>query len=234
MVVLPCGQFWMGANERDDKFASILEKPRHSVEIPHPFAMGRFPVTFAQWDAFARSHGEVHPPCDHGWGRGSLPVCNVSWNDASAYVQWLSKLTHRHYRLPSESEWEYACRAGTNTVFSIGNSISIAQANFLYLDFGNRPGVGRPVAVGFYPANGFGLFDMHGNVGELVADGWHNDFRGAPDDGSVWNGEDENPWRVMRGGGWDGMPRILRAAFRDWVRRDQRMDNLGFRVACDL
>jgi formylglycine-generating enzyme required for sulfatase activity len=224
----------MGASEREDKFASILEKPRHSVEIRRPFAMGQYPVTFQQWDVFARDYTTVHLPGDHGWGRGRLPVCNVSWDDALAYVRWLSQVTHRPYRLPSESEWEYACRAGTNTVFNTGNSISISQANFLYLDFGNRPGVGRPVAVGFYPANGFGLFDMHGNVCELIGDGWHSNFVGAPADGSPWSGGDESPWRVVRGGGWDGMPRILRAAFRDWVRRDQRLDNMGFRVACDL
>ena len=120
------------------------------------------------------------------------------------------------------------------SVFATGNSISIDQANFLYLDFGDKPGVGHPTDVGSYPPSAFGLCDMHGNVCELVSDVWHDTFANAPTDGSSWNQPAESPWRVVRGGGWDGLPRVLRSAFRDWVRRDQRMDNMGFRIACDV
>jgi len=224
----------MGANDSDDKFASVLERPRHRVEIRYSLAMGRFPVTFNEWDVFATDKPRAHVPSDGGWGRGRLPVFNVSWNDAREYVRWLSKKTGRGYRLPSEAEWEYCCRAGTTSVFSTGDDISISQANFLYMDFGDRPGVGRPAPVGSYPPNAFGLYDMHGNVCELVADAWHDGYTGAPADGRAWNETAENSWHVARGGGWDAMSRILRAAFRDWVRMDQRMDNIGFRVVCEL
>jgi formylglycine-generating enzyme required for sulfatase activity len=234
MVVVPPGQFWMGATDGDDKFASIVEKPRHTVEIGHSIAIGRYPVTFDEWDAYVRGAPAAHRPADHGWGRGRLPVCNVSWDDARNYVKWLSEASGRGYRLPSEAEWEYCCRGGAGGVFATGAGISVRQANFLHLDFGDRPGVGRPVAVGFYPANGFGLYDMHGNVCELVADVWHDTYAGAPADGSAWEAPARSAWRVVRGGGWDALPRILRCAFRDWVRRDQRLDNMGFRVACDL
>jgi len=158
----------------------------------------------------------------------------VSWDDAIGYTRWLSEKSGRHFRLPSEAEWEYCCRAGTDTIFSTGNSISIKDANFLYLDFGGRPGVGKLVEVGSYSPNAFGLYDMHGNVCELVADVWHADYVDAPTNGIAWNEPTSSPWRVVRGGGWDALPRVLRSAFRDWIRRDQKMDNVGFRVACDM
>jgi formylglycine-generating enzyme required for sulfatase activity len=234
MVVMPAGGFWMGADDEQDKFASLLEKPRHRVQFKNSFAIARWPVTFQQWDQYCDANLDAHRPCDSGWGRGRKPVINVSWNDATAYVKWLSQTGDRKFRLPTEAEWEYCCRAGTSSVFATGNSISITQANFLYLDFGDKPGVGKPVDVGSYPPNEFGLYDMHGNVCELVSDVWHDTFAGAPSDGSSWNEPSPSPWRVVRGGGWDGLPRVLRSAFRDWVRRDQRMDNMGFRIACDV
>ncbi len=234
MVGIPPGEFLMGANDDDDKFASVLEMPRHKVEINYPFAISLSPVTFEQWDAFADNGYPAYKPDDNGWGRGRLPVCRVSWNDAQAYAMWISKQTGRAYRLPSEAEWEYCCRAGTTSTFSTGEQISIQQANFLFLDFGDRPGLGRPAPVASYAANAFGLYDMHGNICELVADAWHGSYAGAPDDGSSWMHQANGQWRVVRGGGWDAMPRILRSAFRDWVHRDQRLDNMGFRIACTL
>ena len=150
------------------------------------------------------------------------------------FVGWLSQSTGRRYRLPSEAEWEYGCRAGTSDVFNTGNSISVEQANYLYTDFRGRPGLGRPVAAGSYPPNAFGLCDMHGNVCQLVADVWHDDYANAPADGSARDGRPESTLRVVRGGGWDAMPRILRCAYRDWAHRAARFDNVGFRVACDL
>ncbi len=234
MVVLPPGKFWMGANDAEDKFASVLEKPLHQVEIGRYFAVGRCPVTFAQWDAYADSDLSAHRPDERGWGRGQLPVINVSWEDAEAYTDWLSQATGRRYRLLSEAEWEYGCRAGSGGVFATGGGIDVKDANFLYLDFGDKPGLGHPVPVGSYPPNAMGLCDMHGNVCELVADAWHDSYAGAPADGSAWGESSASMWHVVRGGGWDGLPRILRAAFRDWIHHIQRMDNVGFRVACDL
>jgi formylglycine-generating enzyme required for sulfatase activity len=234
MIVVPAGRFDMGANETNDKFASVVEKPRHQVEIPQAFGIGRFPVTFEEWDAFAEGNNEEHQPDDRGWGRGRLPVFNVSWEDAQAYLSWLSANTGRWYRLLSEAEWEYCCRAGSTGVFTAGNDLTIKDANFLYMDFGDRPGKGCPMPVGSFQPNAFGLCDMLGNVSELVADEWHDSFAGAPADGSVWGEFSPSMWRVVRGGGWDGLPRILRAAFRDWVYHHQRLDNMGFRVACNL
>jgi formylglycine-generating enzyme required for sulfatase activity len=233
MVPIRPGAYWMGATEGDDKFASVVEKPRHYVEIGYNFAVGRYPITFEQWDAYSRANPSAQRADDAGWGRGKVPAINVSWEDAVGYTRWLSLGTGRPYRLLSEAEWEYCCRAGAGTVFAGGTEISVGDANFLYLDFGDRPGVGRPVAVGAYPANAFGLYDMQGNVCELVADVFHDHYANAPGDGSAWE-KGNGRYRVVRGGGWDGMPRILRAAFRDWVPADQRMDNMGFRVACTL
>ncbi len=234
MVVIPPGSFWMGADQDGDKFASAVERPLHRVEIGYQFAVSRFPITFADWDLFLEAMPDEHRPSNCGWGRGRLPVINVSWNDAVRYTHWLSQKTGRDYRLLSEAEWEYCCRATTNSLFNTGSHLSVDQANFLYTDFRERPGVGRPIPVGSYPPNAFGLFDMHGNVCELVADGWHDNYDGAPVDGSAWENGGSSNWCVVRGGGWDAMPRILRSAFRDWMRRDQRMDNVGFRVACRI
>jgi formylglycine-generating enzyme required for sulfatase activity len=233
-VTVPAGSFWMGADDADDRFASPLEKPRHEVVIARPFGIGRTPVTFDEWDAYAADAGAYLPP-DRGWGRGRNPVVGVSWDDASAYAQWLAARAGRAYRLPSEAEWEYCCRAGTRTVFQTGSDISVDQANYLYTDFRERPGLGRLVEAGSYPPNAFGLFDMHGNVCELVEDAWHDHYEGAPLDGSAWAApQADRPWRVVRGGGWDAMPRLLRCAYRDWIHRGQRLDNVGFRVACDV
>jgi formylglycine-generating enzyme required for sulfatase activity len=224
----------MGSSDEDDRFSSVVEKPRHRIRIAAPFAIGRYPITFAEWDQYAASDPTARRPNDFGWGRGKLPVVDISWEDAFGYTAWLARETGRRYRLPSEAEWEYCCRAGSDRLFSGGDALTIKHANFLYLDFGDRPGVGKPTPVGSYPPNKFGLYDMHGNVAEFVADAWHDSFAGAPADGSAWEGISASMWRVVRGGGWDGLPRILRCAFRDWIHHGARYDNVGFRVACDL
>jgi formylglycine-generating enzyme required for sulfatase activity len=224
MVAIGAGEYWMGADDEEDKFASVLEKPRHRVRIARPFLMGRTPVTFEEWDVYAEAVAGAHRPDDAGWGRGRLPVFNVSFDDASAYVQWLAAESGLPYQLPTEEQWEYCCRAGSESVFSTGGKIELSQANFLYMDFGGKLGVGRPVPVGSYPPNAFGLYDMHGNVCELVADPWRDGYAAAAE---------SEYWRVVRGGGWDALPRILRCAFRDWVGRDQRLDNMGFRLVCE-
>lgn len=221
MVEVPAGKFIMGENE-GDKFANNTERPSHRVTISADFALGKFPVTVGEFRRFYNDHAEEDDE--------SLPIVRVSWRDATEYCQWLAERTGREYRLPSEAEWEYACRAGSQTPFACGNEISTTDANFLYNENGVRIGVGRRSAVGSFAANGFGLYDMHGNVCEWIADTWHPDYSGAPDDGSAWV-ERGDARCVIRGGGWDYLPRLLRSSWRDWRTAEQRTDNVGFRVA---
>ena len=192
---------------------------------PNPLAVGRYPVTFDEYDHFAAATKRKQPN-DQGWGRGRRPVINVSWDDAKAYVQWLAAETRQPYRLLSEAEWEYACRAGTTTRFWWGDEVTSENANF----GGN---VGRTSEVGSYPASPFRLYDMHGNIWEWVEDRWHDTYEGAPDQGSAWI-EGKHSGRVVRGGSWGGDPRSLRAAFRDRDGTDIRDNVLGFRVARTL
>lgn len=191
MVAIPPGRFHMGAAEGEEG-ASKDEFPQHEVRIDYPFALGEHTVTFAEWDAALAAGAQLEKPDDVGWGRDRRPVINVSWENAQAYLAWLNErlgLEGRPdaYRLPSEAEWEYACRAGTATPFSFGQTISKSQAQFSEGKFGSAD---QTAAVGSFPANPFGLYDMHGNVWEWCADGWHDDYTGAPTDGSVWDGED--------------------------------------------
>jgi formylglycine-generating enzyme required for sulfatase activity len=234
VVRISTGKFWIGSDPEQDKFASPVEQPRQLIHIAHSFAIGRYPITFHEWDEYAQQNPDLRVVDDGGFGRGRQPVIGVCWDEAMGYANWLSTVTGRRYRLPSEAEWEYCCRAGSSDIFAPGNSISPDDANFLYLDFGDRPGLGRPTPVGSYPANAFGLFDMHGNVVELVEDGWFGDYVSMSLDGRARRVGEDVPLRVVRGGGWDGLPRILRCAFRDWIHRQARYDNVGFRVACDL
>jgi formylglycine-generating enzyme required for sulfatase activity len=218
MVVVPAGEFLMGSNKHNDA------KPLHRVHIMAPFAVGRFAVTFAQWDA-ARL---AHKPSDQGWGRTRRPVIDVSWEDAKAYVGWLSQRTGREYRLLSEAEWEYCCRAGTTTRYAFGDSIAASLAQF---SEGKAGSAGRTVEVGTSPPNAWGLYDMHGNVWEWCADNWHGNYKGAPQDGTVWAGGDVS-LRVVRGGSWNVVdPDNLRSAVRYRVQPHNRYNDVGFRVA---
>jgi formylglycine-generating enzyme required for sulfatase activity len=221
LIELSAGEFTMGENE-GDKFANNTERPAHRVKIFANFSLGKFPVTAGEFRTFSRSHS----PEDVN----ELPVTRVSWDHATAYCEWLTEQTGRKYRLPSEAEWEFACRAGSRGPFACGNDISTNAANFLYDENGLRVGIGRRSAVGSFPPNGFGLHDMHGNVCEWVADTWHPDYRGAPEDGRAWTARGESR-RVIRGGAWDYMPRLLRSSWRDWRLGDQHADNIGFRIA---
>ena len=191
LVVIPAGPFLMGSPDSEEE-RRREEGPQHQVTISRPFALGRYAVTFDEYDAFC-ADSDREQPGDEGWGRGSRPVINVSWNDAVAYCAWLSGQTGQAYRLPSEAEWEYACRAGTATPFSTGTCLSTDQANY----DGNHPYSGCPkgqyreetVEVGSLKApNPWGLHDMHGNVWEWVQDSWHDSYRRAPDGGSAWEG----------------------------------------------
>lgn len=215
MVILPAGEFIMGSNEYDTM------KPPHKVTIARPFAIGKFEVTFAEWDACAADGGCTYRPSDQGWGRGRRPVINVSWHDAKEYVGWLSRKTGKSYRLLSEAEWEYAARGGTTTRYAFGDTISKSHA--LY-------SAGKTAEVGSFSANRFGLNDMHGNVWEWVEDAWHPNYQGAPVDGSVWQGGDAT-YHVLRGGSWNDYPGILRSDVRGRYPPDVRIDYIGFRVA---
>ena len=224
MVTVPAGSFVMGSpageEGRDDD-----EGPQRTVTIGRAFAVGKFEVTFAEWDACVAGGGcNGYRPEDRGWGRGNRPVIYVNWNDAQAYVQWLSNRTGKRYRLLSEAEWEYVARAGTTTPFSFGNTITPAQARFAS---------DRTAAVGSFPANRFGLHDMHGNVWEWTEDCYNGSYAGAPSDGSAWrSGDCSRP--VLRGGSWYNYPRYLRSAGRDGNDPSHRVNYVGFRVARTL
>jgi formylglycine-generating enzyme required for sulfatase activity len=235
MVIIPAGRFVMGSPEyeegRDD-----VEGTQHFVTIAEPFALGRYPVTFDEYDEFAAVTGR-EPPGDAEWGRGQRPVINVAWQDADAYAAWLSQQTGKPYRLPSEAEWEYACRAGTTTAFHVGPTISTDQANYdgNYTYGSGKEGVYREqtVPVTSFPGNAFGLHDMHGNVWEWCADAWHHSYLFAPRDGTAWIAGGETV-RVLRGGAWTCDPRLLRCATRGRSFFSFQSVLIGFRVARTL
>jgi len=184
MVVIPTGSFWMGSPEDEpDRFE--CEGPRHRVEISRAFALGRTAVTFEEYDRFVEATGR-NRPSDNDWGSGSRPVIDVSWDDVLAYAAWLCEQASRCYRLPTEAEWEYAARAGTETPYSTGACIHTDQANYNgnddYNECGSKTGVfrGKTVPTGSLPPSPWGLHEMHGNVWEWVQDCWHEGYSGAP------------------------------------------------------
>ena len=210
------------------------ERPVHPVRIPKPFAMSRYVVTFDEYDVFARLTNR-QLPADEGWGRGRRPVINVSWEDAVAYAEWLSQQTGKRYRLPTEVEWEYAARAGTETAYWWGDEIGKNRAN---CDGCGSPWDNKQTApVGSFSPNSWGLYDTVGNVWEWVQDCWHENYEGAPKDGSrTWEAENDGncALRVGRGGSWGGEPGGVRSANRGWDVPVYRDDDLGFRLAQDL
>jgi formylglycine-generating enzyme required for sulfatase activity len=242
MVAIPAGNFVMGspAVEAD---RGTDEGPQRTVSI-RAFAAGKFEVTFDEWAACTAGGGcRSNPnPSDQGWGRGRRPVIKVSWNDAQEYVQWLSSKTKQHYRLLTEAEWEYAALGGTTGRFSndggekelcqIANGADQSTSYFLKNKACND-GVGEETAlVGRYAANPFGLYDVHGNVWEWVQDCYDNSYAGAPTDGSaVKPGAECASSRVVRGGSWGSVPRLLRSAFRFWYYPSGRRIGIGFRLA---
>jgi formylglycine-generating enzyme required for sulfatase activity len=228
MIVVPAGTFTMGSPTsevgRDDD-----EGPQRSVTIGKPFAVGRFAITFDEWDACVAEGGcNGHKPSDQGWGRGRRPVINVSWYDAKAYVAWLSRATGKGYRLLSEAEREYVTRAGTTTPFWWGTSISTSQAN--YHDGEYRQ---KTVPVDTFQPNAWGLLQVHGNVAEWVEDCYHDSYTGAPFDGSAWGSGGCNS-RVTRGGSWRNWPIFLHAAQRGRDAPHLRSSLVGFRIGRTL
>ena len=231
MLPLPGGVSQMGSPDGE---GYDRERPRHRVSI-RPFAIGRTEVTFDDYDRFAEATGRDKPD-DEGWGRGDRPAINVSWPDATAYADWLSEQTGQRYRLPSEAEWEYAARAGSQTAFWTGDCIDTDQANYDgnydYQDCGAKTGVYRAqtVSTGSLPANAFGLHEVAGNAWEWVQDCWHDSYDEAPDDGSARESGD-CARRVVRGGGWNITPEYVRSAFRFRNNPDDSFLNVGFRLA---
>ena len=244
MVVLSGGTFEMGSPEDEQGYES-MDGPQHEVTVPS-FFMGQYPVTQAQWRVVAampqvNRELEADPSEFKGDNR---PVETVSWFEAMEFCARLSNHTGREYRLPTEAEWEYACRAGTTTPFHFGETITAGLANYdATVTFGSGPeGEYREQTtdVGTFPANGFGLYDMHGNVWEWCLDHWHDNYEGAPNNGSAWidsdeseeKSSDENKSRVVRGGSWYLDPEYCRSAIRYNYTPGDRYYDVGFRVVC--
>ncbi|MYH25021.1 MAG: formylglycine-generating enzyme family protein [Holophagales bacterium] len=255
MVVIPPGSFRMGCSSSP---CSSRELPVHRVTIPRPFAVSKHELTLAQWDACVDRGGcrlaarredlRSGTGADEA-GRGRRPVVSVSWLDARQYVGWLSSETGAEYRLLSESEWEYAARAGTDTLYSFGDDPSDLCAHANHTEIASpsddaldsrepvkrcADNVGdRAAPVGSFSPNGWALFDMHGNVEEWVEDCWNDNYSAPPLDGSAWRDGDCSR-RVVRGGAWNFGPRGLRSTSRNQAEVDKRYANVGFRIARTL
>ena len=223
MVNVPAGRFLMGSSQWNPLDS---QGPMHEVVIGTPFAMSKYEVSFAEYDAFAQASGRSLPD-DEGWGRGTRPVINVSWLDAQEYAQWLSKITGERYRLPSEAEWEYAARAGSSTAYSWGDEIGSNRANCW--GCGSQWDRAKTAPVGSFPANAFGLHDMHGNVSEWVEDCYSDSYAGTPSDGTARVGDDCG-YRVVRGGSWYNGPRASRGGGLPSYLQSE-VEDRGIRVA---
>lgn len=227
MVILPAGRFLMGDlhGHGDDN-----ERPVHEVVIAQSFALSQHEVTFAEYDRFANATNRPLP-ADEGWGRSRQPVVNISWRDAKAYTDWLEEQTGQPYRLPTEAEWEYAARAGTESVYWWGDA---PMDGFAVCDGCGSHWDGQQTApIGSTRANPWGLFDMSGNVDEWVQDCYQPDYRQAPKDGTAKQNSGCNQ-RVMRGGSWFDIPRLIRPSSRYRHPADSSRNSWGFRVALDL
>ena len=230
LVFIPGGVFMMGSPETEEgRYKN--EGPVHEVTVSD-FYMGRYPVTNEEYQRFLETNSQIKEPGywgDRSYNQPRQPVVGVSWYDAKAYAEWAG------LQLPSEAQWEYACRAGTQTRYSWGDKRDCSKANY-----GNSNSEfakeckdinpGKPSAVGNYPPNKFGLYDMHGNVWEWCEDHWHDNYNGAPDDGSVWVAKGEGALRVFRGGSWINFAELCRAASRFRVLPDDRYYSVGFRL----
>jgi formylglycine-generating enzyme required for sulfatase activity len=266
MVPIPAGEFLMGSSE-DELWGRNDERPKHLVRL-EPFSLARTPITQAQWRQVAswqplpaeRWGKELNPDPSYFQNRqgndksdirlfvteantDNRPVEKVSWLDAMEFCSRLSQRTGRSYALPSEAQWEYACRTGTTTPFHFGDTISSDLANYVgkYAYADGPKGIYREQStpVGMFPANAWGLHDMHGNVWEWCLDEWHENYYGSPTDGSAWvdygEGEKSNELgkiRLLRGGSWLNGPRYCRSAYRDFDRPVNRNNDIGFRVCC--
>jgi len=214
MIAIPGGSFWMGS---PDGVGSDDERPRHQVAI-EPFWMSKYPITQTQYQAIAGKNPS-------NFKGNQRPVEQVSWWETIAFCEKLEEKSDRVFRLPSEAEWEYACRAGTETPFYFGKTISTEQVN-------HNQHYKQTTDVGSFPPNSFGLYDMHGNVWEWCADHWHPNYNGALKDGSAWKTSDDKAFRLLRGGSWLNDPDRCRSASRSKLSPDNQVSHFGFRVAC--
>jgi formylglycine-generating enzyme required for sulfatase activity len=241
MVQIPGGSFWMGSPENEPQ-RGRAESPQHQVTIS-PYFIGQFPITQPQWSAVAALPKVLRDldPDPSNFKGNSRPAERVSWHDAIEFCQRLTQYTGRPYRLPTEAEWEYACRANTTTPFHFGSTITPEVANYDWDEVYDRSEYKKPkdfegtTPVGkFEVANAFGLFDMHGNVWEWCEDHWHDNYENAPIDGSAWLDPEarEDARRVLRGGSWIYLPGNCRSASRFWNDAGIRNYNYGFRVVC--
>jgi len=221
LVPIPGGTFVMGSPDAEPDGYSD-EGPQHKVTL-NPFLMGRYPITQAQWRAVASlPQAERELDSDPSEFKGdNRPVERVSWFDAKEFCARLSNYTGQLYTLPSESQWEYACRAGTTTPFHFGETLESSQAIFNAHETSD---------VGSFPPNSFGLHDMHGNVYEWCLDHWHPSYEGAPSDGSTWITGGDDHFRLVRGGSWYSGPKNCRCAYRVYLNPDNRYYIDGFRV----
>lgn len=224
MVIVPAGSFKMGDVQG---LGNDNEKPVHTVQIPKPFAMGRYQVTFEEYDRFAQATRRELPN-DNKWGRDRRPVIYVSWNGAMQYAKWLSEHTGTRYRLPTEAEWEYAARSGGKDETWAGTSQEPELGAFAWY---NANSGDKTQPVGSKKPNALGLYDMAGNVWEWVQDSWHDDYKGAPTNGAAWEDKTVGQ-RVIRGGPWNGRPELLRSSFRN--NAGLANFNIGFRLVQDI
>jgi formylglycine-generating enzyme required for sulfatase activity len=229
MIVVSAGEFTMGSPATENGHVGN-EGPQHTVVIARPFAVSKFDVTYADWDACV-SAGGCPQVGDAGLGRDTKPVIDVTWDDAQHYVAWLAKTTGQPYRLLTEAEWEYAARAGAATAYSWGTEIGEGNANCIRCGsaWDNR----ETSPAGSFKPNAFGLYDMAGNVWQWVQDCYHDNYNGAPMGGSAWTSGDCSR-RVARGGSWVDRPQLSRSASRLRLATGFRISNLGFRVGRTL
>ena len=247
MLSIPAGEFWMGAKDQEEG-AFDEERPRHLVTVK-AFWMGKYPVTQKQWKAIARLKKvniDLKPDCSKFKG-DDLPVEQVSWYEAVEFCDRLSRQTGQEYTLPTEAQWEYACRANTETPFHFGETITTELANYRGTDweydgttysgkyaqgsYGDYRQKTTPVSQFDY-ANAFGLYDMHGNTLEWCLDHWHENYEGAPTDSSPWLTENDNDYRLLRGGSWFSFPVLCRSSYRYRHEPDVQLNYVGFRVVC--
>jgi formylglycine-generating enzyme required for sulfatase activity len=227
---VPAGEYMMGAPVSDPE-GSPQERPPHRVKFSAPFLVGKYEVTFREWDACVAEGGCQHRPDDFGWGRDDRPVMLVGWDDVQEYLGWLRARTGKPYRLLREAEWEYVARAGTATPYWWGATVGSGHANCK--GCGSEWGDRQTAPVGSFRPNGFGLHDTSGNVWEWVEDCWSADYRSAGSDTGAFLGEGPCERRVLRGGSWINKPGNLRSSARAWGAQDGRVNIVGFRVARD-
>ncbi|MDJ0705099.1 MAG: formylglycine-generating enzyme family protein [Leptolyngbyaceae cyanobacterium MO_188.B28] len=237
MILIPGGIFLMGSPDTEPE-RSEDEGPQHEVTVSN-FFMGRFSVTQAQWRLIAslpQVNRKLAPEPSHFTG-DNRPVEQISWYEAVEFCDRLAAHTSRPYRLPTEAEWEYACRAGKQTPFYFGKTLTPELANYngeYIYDEGPKGEYRQETTPVNYLGigNAFGLCEMHGNVFEWCQDSWHESYEGAPTDGSAWLSENEESSRIIRGGSWIDFPRLCRSAFRGYDGPVNRLHHMGFRVVC--